>query len=451
MANARKFAGIALAAALAVGCVSQSPAQSPPQPFKIKGATSGDAYTSGSLLAAYKNDPDQGIFLYGARIEVEGAAGQTGITAGSPDESTAVFMATDGANAEPTVVIQPAVGQDEDLNMIQINDENGDPVLGVSAVGFLDSASGAAFDENLEVLGNVQAGTPLSSTNFFYGYSSFSNDPDAGKMQIFAEDGATDPIVTVFEPPAGGSDAYFSILNDGTWYVNAVPYTPPSALPGSNSVLQSTSAGALSWVVDGGGTVTSVGLALPTSVFDISGSPVTGSGTLAGTLDNQTANTVFAGPTSGGAATPAFRALVAADLPAGTTPVGANPTATVGGTAVNGSAATFLRSDGAPALSNNVTPSGGTQTFTGNLTATSAFRAGTAATTATPLEVRGTSGDGLDGAAFDFANPGDGTVVGPQAAVASPGWVFSGMMKVSVNTGSTSGEFYVPLYLPNVP
>ena len=64
------------------------------------------------------------------------------------------------------------------------------------------------------------------------------------------------------------------------------------------------------------GTVASVGLALPTSVFDISGSPVTSTGTLTATFDNQSANTVFAGPTTGGAATPAFRALVAADIPA---------------------------------------------------------------------------------------------------------------------------------------
>ena len=66
------------------------------------------------------------------------------------------------------------------------------------------------------------------------------------------------------------------------------------------------------------GTVTSVGLALPTSVFDITVSPITTTGNLTATFDNQSANTVFAGPISGGAATPAFRALVAADLPAGT-------------------------------------------------------------------------------------------------------------------------------------
>jgi len=79
----------------------------------------------------------------------------------------------------------------------------------------------------------------------------------------------------------------------------------------------------------GTGTVTSVGLSLP-SIITVSGSPVTSSGTLTGTLATQTANTVFSGPTTGGAATPAFRALVAADIPdhstdkltSGTLPVG---------------------------------------------------------------------------------------------------------------------------------
>jgi hypothetical protein len=65
----------------------------------------------------------------------------------------------------------------------------------------------------------------------------------------------------------------------------------------------------------GAGTVSSVALSLPTALFDVTGSPVTTSGTLTATLDNQTANYVFAGPTSGGAATPGFRALVASDLP----------------------------------------------------------------------------------------------------------------------------------------
>lgn len=61
------------------------------------------------------------------------------------------------------------------------------------------------------------------------------------------------------------------------------------------------------------GTVTSVGLSLP-SIFSVSGSPVTSSGTLTATLVSQTANTVFAAP-NGSAGAPTFRALVAADIP----------------------------------------------------------------------------------------------------------------------------------------
>jgi hypothetical protein len=71
----------------------------------------------------------------------------------------------------------------------------------------------------------------------------------------------------------------------------------------------------------GTGTVTSVALATGAGAADvlytISGSPVTTTGTLTETLNTQTANTVFAGPTSGGVASPTFRALVAADIPSG--------------------------------------------------------------------------------------------------------------------------------------
>lgn len=63
------------------------------------------------------------------------------------------------------------------------------------------------------------------------------------------------------------------------------------------------------------GTVSSVALSLPTSIFDVSGSPVTTTGTLTATLDTQTANYVWAGPTTGSAAAPTFRALVSGDIP----------------------------------------------------------------------------------------------------------------------------------------
>lgn len=64
----------------------------------------------------------------------------------------------------------------------------------------------------------------------------------------------------------------------------------------------------------GAGTVTSVAVSVP-SPFTSSGGPITGSGTIAIAVSNQAINTVWAGPASGGAGAPAFRALVAADIP----------------------------------------------------------------------------------------------------------------------------------------
>lgn len=65
--------------------------------------------------------------------------------------------------------------------------------------------------------------------------------------------------------------------------------------------------------VIGSGTVTSVGLSLP-SIFNVTNSPVTTSGTLTGTLATQITNTVFAAP-NGSTGIPTFRTLVANDIP----------------------------------------------------------------------------------------------------------------------------------------
>ena len=79
------------------------------------------------------------------------------------------------------------------------------------------------------------------------------------------------------------------------------------------------------------GTVTSVDMSVPAD-FAISGNPITSSGTLALTEATQSANTVKAGPSSGSAATPAYRALVAADFPATAVTAGSYGDATHVGT-----------------------------------------------------------------------------------------------------------------------
>jgi hypothetical protein len=89
----------------------------------------------------------------------------------------------------------------------------------------------------------------------------------------------------------------------------------PGASAGtSGQLLRSNGTGtAPSWITPA--YVSSVGLSMP-SIFSVSGSPVTSTGTLTAALNTQTANLVFASPSSGPAAVPAFRALVKADLPA---------------------------------------------------------------------------------------------------------------------------------------
>lgn len=85
--------------------------------------------------------------------------------------------------------------------------------------------------------------------------------------------------------------------------------------PGTNGQVLTLAGGVPTWAASsaGSGTVTSVGLSLP-SFITVSGSPVTTSGTLTGTLASQTANTFFAAP-NGSAGAPTFRVIAAADVP----------------------------------------------------------------------------------------------------------------------------------------
>lgn len=109
-------------------------------------------------------------------------------------------------------------------------------------------------------------------------------------------------------PVEGGGSAGVSSLNSLTGALSLVAGSNITITPSGSSITIAASGGG------GSGTVTSVALTTP-GIFSVSGSPVTTSGTLGISLVTQAANTVWAGPTTGAAANPSFRALVAADIP----------------------------------------------------------------------------------------------------------------------------------------
>lgn len=192
----------------------------------------------------------------------------------------------------------------------------------------------------------------------------------------------------------------------------------------------SLSAGTLTATGGGGsGTVTSVGLTVP-SIFSVSGSPIATSGTLAVALADESANVVFAGPATGTAAVPTFRALVPADLPTGI------PNANLANPAVTVTAGAGLSGGGPVALGGSTTLSiaaggvGTTQLAAGAVTAAK-IADGTANAlmgfdgAGAPTAIVAGSGIAISGGTIAATTGGGGTVTSVGLAV-PPGFSVSG-------------------------
>ena len=114
--------------------------------------------------------------------------------------------------------------------------------------------------------------------------------------------------------------ARFNLGSDATgdiFYRNSSGDFTRLAIGSPGNVLTVSGGSLPSWAAPagGGGTVTSFSAGNLSPLFTTNVATATTTPALTFTLDNQTANTVFAGPASGGAAAPTFRALVAADIP----------------------------------------------------------------------------------------------------------------------------------------
>lgn len=119
----------------------------------------------------------------------------------------------------------------------------------------------------------------LTRNNYWSGTQTF-----ARTVGVTLESGLTPPVITTNSLYNLGGNLYF------------------------NGVLVATSSGV--------GTVTSVGLDLPASLFDVTVSPIVSTGDLTAVFVDQDQGFVFAGPASGGSGQPTFRALASTDLPA---------------------------------------------------------------------------------------------------------------------------------------
>lgn len=127
---------------------------------------------------------------------------------------------------------------------------------------------------------------------------------------------------------SGASTLELYLTQDGTgsrlvtwpgsviWPGGTAPTLSTAASSVDRIILETLDGGTNWYGLRVGGGVTSVAVTVPAE-FSVSGSPITSSGTFAITKATESANAVWAGPTSGSAAQPAFRALVAADIPAG--------------------------------------------------------------------------------------------------------------------------------------
>lgn len=140
------------------------------------------------------------------------------------------------------------------------------------------------------------------------------NLTDDRTLQVSFNDGGTAQVIPPIAIKSVPFSKFASVAQEVmTLFGRALDTTSPT----TTGQIMRYNAGTQEWEVGAApGGVSSVDLSLGGGLFTVTSSAITGSGTLAATLNAQNANLVFAGPSSGGATTPTFRGLVANDIPA---------------------------------------------------------------------------------------------------------------------------------------
>ena len=185
------------------------------------------------------------------------------------------------------------------------------PSFTVNAKGLITAASGNAVVAPAGTLSGTTLNSSVVSSSLT-SVGTISSGTWAGTSIAIAH-GGTGQITA-----SAAFNALSPITATGDLIVGNGTNSATKLAIGSTGQILTVSGGTAAWAAPAsGGTVTSVALSdgSSTPIYSISGSPVTASGTLTFTLSTQSANTVLAGPSSGSAAQPGFRSLVASDIP----------------------------------------------------------------------------------------------------------------------------------------
>ncbi len=206
-------------------------------------------------------------------------------------------------------------------------------VLAPSTSGFFLQTTGASSNPqwaagNSGTVTNVATGAGLTggpiTTTGTISFATVANNSVLANISGGVAEPSANTLTAVIDSAIGSTQGQILYRNATVW----------TALnPGNNGEFLKTQGAAANpiWAPETGtGTVTSVTFTGDGVVLSSTpSSAVTTTGTLTATLKTQVANTVLAGPTTGSDATPTFRALVAADIPAGSG--GINPNSVMGG------------------------------------------------------------------------------------------------------------------------
>lgn len=329
--------------------------------FRALDADDLPAFANGTILVGTGDGVAEGSIVGGVGIDVTESGGvftvdNTGVTSVSLALPASLFdvttptVTTTGTltavledQAANTFFAGPAVGADatptfrtlvlDDLTSLALADDEvlvgvtgGAPVaktiVGGANVAVMNTASNIIIsmtDFNETALGTVMSVDLALPSSVF----AVSGGPvmDVG---VLTGDFVDQPAALVFAGPVSGVDATptFRALE-----LSDLPgVSDPNDIYIGGNVSTLTAGPGIDIDNDGMGTttisstitqgITSVGLDLPSSVFDVTVTPVTGTGgVLTAVFEDQPEGTFFAAPISGGSGTPAFRAIELCDLP----------------------------------------------------------------------------------------------------------------------------------------